>query len=1102
MARSLYGLVFETPDHRFTHLHLQSVDVCASVVDVSARVTFTQVFIPASSQHVSQSYYVFPVPPRASVSAFSMRGEDGRSIIAVVRESIEGIQMMVNANLGFIAENAFVISLGLAKVDQRLTIQLTYVTDLVHDDVSRGVRLELPFCLGSVSDSMQISQLDTTVAPFLEPEVDIKVRIQTHNKIRNVYSRSHSGVAISLDSTSQQSASRQHLIAQFHASKSLQQDFELIIEAEEQEDVSRCFAERHPEDPGSVAMHLTFIPQFSLPPSQSQEYIFLIDRSGSMTGERIVMAKHTLVMLLRSLPPEGTTFNVFSFGSSSYSLFASSRPYDDNTLHTATLSVEAMDANMGGTEICPALQSVFNSRDLVPTAVFLLTDGCPQESLDYTARVVSDAVAKSPSFAPLRVFTLGIGGANAEMCQGIASAGNGECSMAADTNQIMSECSRLVRIGRTFILRNIRIDWGVPTDATTQGAIIQQVPENVDDIYPGQRLTAFALIQHPDFVIPQFVVIRGQKDGIGHFVEFEVPVYEVQWVKWMKPHIPLLHTLAARRIVTDWQQDGPTNTGVSDTRRQPIVQLAQRYQLATKFTTFVPVEKFEAVPSPPPRPRKPDPSAAGSKTGFRTWLSPFSSRTRLESSKSARSSASRSSANQRIVDNSSDSRITATLQAISPPRHSPLAIAACQSGGSLHTGLPLDAPREVVSVISKPSQKQITSARDVSSPETLVNTINTVAIALLPPSYHPEFRETQTPATLIALPPDNDVLQLVSLQASDGSFSPSTQFTRIVGDQSDPSDQPSSDDRLWPTALAIMYLKNHLKGQPDLLDGLAMKATRFGHNAAMQSGSDFDDLLLKGDVAINGARDHVTPMTYIKPEEQEDVSVVPAETASTTVQPQNRHAFWVSGCTFLSLLVSFILILLVTLSASIIGDMYIFVIRINSTTSYGGNHELRFGAWGICTTGSVNASMALTKRNGTCTAPRSGYTIPTQLLAATGHLELNGILPRPLVSMLTLHPACVALIYLAMFASLAIANRRIAIWSSVLATLTAIASSVALVADLATAIVTRNRVTSLQTGGVSVKLGNGIWMMLAAVVLLWWSVLLLVLLIFYRKLKT
>ena len=50
------------------------------------------------------------------------------------------------------------------------------------------------------------------------------------------------------------------------------------------------------------------------------EFVFIVDRSGSMGGDRIDAAKEALLLLLKSLPV-GCSFNVVSFGSSHQLLF-------------------------------------------------------------------------------------------------------------------------------------------------------------------------------------------------------------------------------------------------------------------------------------------------------------------------------------------------------------------------------------------------------------------------------------------------------------------------------------------------------------------------------------------------------------------------------------------------------------------------------------------------------------------------------------------------------------------------------------------------------------------------------------------------------------
>lgn len=49
-------------------------------------------------------------------------------------------------------------------------------------------------------------------------------------------------------------------------------------------------------------MQLTMVPNLGISPTAAQEYIFLIDRSGSMNGNKIETAKNAFVMLLRAQP--------------------------------------------------------------------------------------------------------------------------------------------------------------------------------------------------------------------------------------------------------------------------------------------------------------------------------------------------------------------------------------------------------------------------------------------------------------------------------------------------------------------------------------------------------------------------------------------------------------------------------------------------------------------------------------------------------------------------------------------------------------------------------------------------------------------------------
>ncbi|CAG8778543.1 14007_t:CDS:2, partial [Rhizophagus irregularis] len=144
----------------------------------------------------------------------------------------------------------------------------------------------------------------------------------------------------------------------------LEKDFILVV---------KTFVEYDPELQTNCIM-LTLVPKFSLNTTIS-ELVFVVDRSGSMDIEPMKKAAQALELLLRSLP-EDCYFNVVSFGSDYDSLFPKSELYSETSLSKALNLAQTMKSNYGGTEVYNVLEWVFkNSRDDMPTSIFLITDG-------------------------------------------------------------------------------------------------------------------------------------------------------------------------------------------------------------------------------------------------------------------------------------------------------------------------------------------------------------------------------------------------------------------------------------------------------------------------------------------------------------------------------------------------------------------------------------------------------------------------------------------------------------------------------------------------------------------------------------------------------
>lgn len=205
---------------------------------------------------------------------------------------------------------------GFTDIYASLSCFIQYVMDLMDADLTDQVRLQLPVCIGM---------------RYGTPPEGMARPLTMHERVNILADVAMKGPILSITSPTH-SIGPSESPFEYRSDRFLEQDFVLIIKADGLHE-PRCFAERHPT--GSVAMQLTMVPKFDLPIIPAQEYIFLVDRSGSMQGDRIETAKKTLVMLLRALPGKGTTFNIFSFGSECDSMSRGSLHYSEAALTRA-----------------------------------------------------------------------------------------------------------------------------------------------------------------------------------------------------------------------------------------------------------------------------------------------------------------------------------------------------------------------------------------------------------------------------------------------------------------------------------------------------------------------------------------------------------------------------------------------------------------------------------------------------------------------------------------------------------------------------------------------------------------------------------------------
>ncbi|KAF7373262.1 hypothetical protein MSAN_00535100 [Mycena sanguinolenta] len=487
---AIYGLYY-VYQHRFVSLPLLGVRAEASIKELAAQVKLTQTYGNDAGFPI-EAKYTFPIPARASVCSFVMIKQDGTRVVGSVLEKQEARETyntaVAQGQQASLAEqqtpDVFQVSVGNIPPNEQVQIELVYATELSEDEENDSIRFHLPVHIGARYG--QSPQSKPTKFPFIgrlfvsssspAPFLTLAMNVEAIAPISKIGCPSHS-VSTELG-PDPKLPNFKELPFSNYARVSLSSDSSL----------DKDFL--HPSH-DTVAMGLTLVPRFKLPEVSRQEFIFMVDRSGSMGGKRIEAAKKALVVMLRALPHEDSLFQIMSFGNRSTCLWGhGSKSYNQDTLEEATRHVDSMKADYGGTEIAAALRQCFSARKVDrPLSVLMLTDGDAWD-LNGVLGQVKGAVEKAPKDAYVRVSVLGIGNsASTAMCEGMARVGNGVCMMVGEEEtSFTGKIARMLKAAKTPPISDISVDWGCPAKETKENEK-EAFPPDYDDFEIVEEVT-------------------------------------------------------------------------------------------------------------------------------------------------------------------------------------------------------------------------------------------------------------------------------------------------------------------------------------------------------------------------------------------------------------------------------------------------------------------------------------------------------------------------------------------------------------------------------------------------------------------------------------
>jgi len=303
-----------------------------------------------------------------------------------------------------------------------------------------------------------------------------------------------------------------------------------------------------------------------------KELVFVLDSSGSMSGDPVEKAKETMLFCLDNLN-ERDTFNLITFAGSTDIVFTAPRPATPQNIGRAQEYLAGRHGS-GGTEMMKAIVAALepsDAQDHIRIVVFM-TDGYVGNDM-----AIIDEIQRHPN---ARVFSFGVGQApNRFLLDNMASAGRGEVDYVPLSADGRAVAERFYERMRNPVLTDIELDFGsLP--------VTELYPPRIPDLFSAKPVVVTGMATGSG---QGKVVLRGKIVGQPFEREIALTLPKTRAAN------EVLSSLWARRKVDylmsqDWlgAQLGQPRT---DTHEQ-VVALGLKYRLMTQYTSFVAVEEL------------------------------------------------------------------------------------------------------------------------------------------------------------------------------------------------------------------------------------------------------------------------------------------------------------------------------------------------------------------------------------------------------------------------------------------------------------------------------------------------------------------------------
>lgn len=597
---------------------LRHTDVNVDVSGFIARVKVTQTFYNPADERI-EAVYVFPLPHEAAVDDMTMVIGD-RKIVGLIKRRAEARQLYEEAlaagQTAALLEqerpNIFTQSVGNIDPGQEVNIEIHYVDVLNYDKGTYEFHFPMvvgprfipgaptnppqatpPELEGKVSppvpDTTRVPDASRSSPPVLKPgyrnghDISLSLKLDAGVPVRDLKVVNHKAA---IDREGESRAKIQLAPDDAIANKDFVLRYYVVGKKPEMAVLSHTGDYTDTKRLGHGYFMLMVQPKEDerLLKSPPREIVFLLDVSGSMSGEPTEKVKDAMRQMLK-LCREIDTMQVITFASQTQQLFDKPVPVNRENIAKALNFTEGIQGS-GGTHMLEGVRRAIDQpidKERV-RIVIMLTDGYignEAEIIEHVGKHCGDQI---------RFWAIGIGSStNMFLIDGVARQGGGMGKRLALNEPADGLAEEVVSRIQRAQLSKITIDWGGLGVAETY-------PAKIPELWAGRPVILFGRYSGGG---DGKITLRGVVEGESVEWPLEVTLPDKQ------PEHDVLAKVWARKKIEDLMQQ--TYYAGSPAVEEEVTAIALDYRLMSQYTSFVAVDANDAEkigrqrPAQPPR---------------------------------------------------------------------------------------------------------------------------------------------------------------------------------------------------------------------------------------------------------------------------------------------------------------------------------------------------------------------------------------------------------------------------------------------------------------------------------------------------------------------